>query len=126
MALNRFADLTPLEFSETFTNLYKSHKRIKIYAKKLIDRQKSYDPSNTYPIDEADFIRTNQDDFVAVRDHVLKHVNDKKTNVSEDNFDFRMVEEVFRNSNPSVEFREDKEKQLKNYFDWNTVPKFKS
>jgi hypothetical protein len=82
MALNRFADLTPLEFSETFTNLYKSNKRIKIYAKKLIDRQKSYDPSNTYPIDETDFIRTNQDDFVAVRDHVLKHVNDKKTNVS--------------------------------------------
>jgi hypothetical protein len=81
MALNRFADLTPLEFSATFTNLYKSNKRIKIYAKKLIDRQKSYDPSNTYPIDETDFIRTNQDDFVAVRDHVLKHANDKKTNV---------------------------------------------
>lgn len=126
MALNRFSDLTPLEFSETFTNLYKSNDKIKSYTKKLIDRQRLYDPTYTYPIDEVDFIRNNQDDFLAVRDHTVKYVNEKKTNVAWDNSDFRMVEEVFANLNPSVEFREEKNRQLKNYLDWNTFPKIKS
>lgn len=51
MAVNRFSDLTPLEFSETFTNLYKSNDKIKSYTKKLLDSQKFYDSSKTYPID---------------------------------------------------------------------------
>ena len=51
MALNRFADLTPLEFSETFTNLYKSNDKIKTYTKKLIESQKLYNHTNICPID---------------------------------------------------------------------------
>ncbi len=51
MALNRFADLTPLEFSETFTNLYKSNDKIKTYTKKLIESQKIYNHTSTYQLD---------------------------------------------------------------------------
>ena len=51
MALNRFADLTSLEFSETFTNLYKSNDKIKTYTKKLIESQKLHNLSKAYPID---------------------------------------------------------------------------
>lgn len=108
MALNRFGDLTPLEFSETFTNLYKSNNKVKSYTKKLIEGQKFFDPTNTYPINETDFIINNQEDFLAVRDHVLKHVNDKKANVVQEDSEFSVVQEVFGDSNPSVQIRESK------------------
>lgn len=50
MVVNRFADLTPMEFSQKFTNLYKSNEKIKGYTKNLIDSHHFFDPTNNLTI----------------------------------------------------------------------------
>ena len=59
-----------------------------------------------------------------MRGQVIKYDNYKKANIPRDDFDFTMVDEVFGSLNPSVDYRYLKNKQVKNYFDRNTVYNF--